>query len=103
MSASKHAGQAIKATELTLCPVNVQPYEFVVGEPVLGVTLKKAEAEGGNGLFSGTSGPKPPQALSKAVIGMKRGGKMHTHNGKDSPLESIAFIYEMCVDVRQSA
>jgi hypothetical protein len=31
----------------------LQPYEFVVGEPVLGVTLKKSEAEGGNGLFTG--------------------------------------------------
>ena len=47
-----------------------------MGEPVLGVTLRKAEADGGNGLFSGSSGPKPPQALSKAVIGMKRGGKV---------------------------
>jgi len=54
----------------------LQPYTFVVGEPVLGVTLRKAEADGGNGLFSGSSGPKPPQALSKAVIGMKRGGKV---------------------------
>ena len=43
---------------------------------MLGVTLRKAEADGGNGLFSGSSGPKPPQALSKAVIGMKRGGKV---------------------------
>lgn len=58
--------------------IHTQPYEFVVGEPVLGVTLKKAEAEGGNGLFSGTSGPKPPQALSNATIGMKKGGKVRT-------------------------
>lgn len=54
----------------------MQPYEFVVGEPVLGQTLKKADAEGGNGLFAGSPGPQPPQALSKAVLGMKRGGKV---------------------------
>ena len=53
-----------------------QPYEFVVGEPVLGQTLKKSDADGGNGLFAGAPGPKPPQALSRAVIGMKKGGKV---------------------------
>nr|AEZ49871.1 FK506 binding protein [Dunaliella salina] len=53
-----------------------EPYEFVVGEPVLGMALKKVDADtGGGGLFSGGSGPQPPQALSKAPIGMKRGGK----------------------------
>ncbi|KAF5828072.1 FK506 binding protein [Dunaliella salina] len=53
-----------------------EPYEFVVGEPVLGMALKKVDADtGGNGLFAGTSGPKPPQALSRAPIGMKRGGR----------------------------
>jgi hypothetical protein len=27
-------------------------------------------------LFAGQSGPKPPQALSKAVVGMRQGGKV---------------------------
>ena len=36
---------------------------------------KVAANDSGGGLFSGQSGPKPPQALSYAVIGMKVGGK----------------------------
>eukprot|EP00197_Chlamydomonas_leiostraca_P013001 CAMPEP_0202865896 /NCGR_PEP_ID=MMETSP1391-20130828/6645_1 /ASSEMBLY_ACC=CAM_ASM_000867 /TAXON_ID=1034604 /ORGANISM="Chlamydomonas leiostraca, Strain SAG 11-49" /LENGTH=236 /DNA_ID=CAMNT_0049545785 /DNA_START=23 /DNA_END=733 /DNA_ORIENTATION=+ len=51
-----------------------EPYEYVVGEPVTGIPLKKI-SEGANGLFAGSSGPKPPQALSRAVLGMKKGGK----------------------------
>ncbi|KAJ9522571.1 hypothetical protein QJQ45_019639, partial [Haematococcus lacustris] len=51
-----------------------EPYEFVVGQPVLGNQAKKGY-EGAGGLFSGSSGPKPPPALSKAVLGMKRGGR----------------------------
>lgn len=51
-----------------------EPYEFVVGEKVYGAVLKKI-SEGANGLFSGAGGPKPPQALSLSVVGMKKGGK----------------------------
>ena len=29
-----------------------------------------------NGLFAGASGPKPPPALSSAVLGMRTGGKV---------------------------
>lgn len=50
-----------------------EPYEFIVGEPVSGAQVKYSE--GGNSLFSGAAGPAPPQALSKGVIGMKKGGK----------------------------
>lgn len=52
-----------------------EPLEFVVGEFVSGSVLKTAGDSGGGGLFSGSPGPKPPQALSKAVVGMKPGGK----------------------------
>ncbi len=64
---------------LRVCCV-LQPYEYGVCEPVTGVALKKI-SEGANGLFAGQGGPKPPQALSKAVLGMKKGGKVgpHTH------------------------
>lgn len=52
-----------------------EPLEFVVGEYVSGSVMKPVGDSGGGGLFSGSSGPKPPQAISKAVIGMKPGGK----------------------------
>lgn len=51
-----------------------QPVDFVVGEFVTGQVLKQAGDSAG-GLFAGTAGPKPPQALSKAVVGMKPGGR----------------------------
>eukprot|EP00879_Flechtneria_rotunda_P014870 GHRR01015537.1.p1 GENE.GHRR01015537.1~~GHRR01015537.1.p1 ORF type:complete len:230 (+),score=37.35 GHRR01015537.1:55-744(+) len=51
-----------------------EPYEFVAGEPVAGIPIRKAGDSAG-GLFAGTSGPKPPPALSTAVIGMKPGGR----------------------------
>lgn len=53
----------------------MQPYEFVVGQPVSQVGVKKIN-DSANGLFSGQSGVKPPPALSTAVIGMKPGGKV---------------------------
>eukprot|EP00879_Flechtneria_rotunda_P019437 GHRR01020416.1.p3 GENE.GHRR01020416.1~~GHRR01020416.1.p3 ORF type:complete len:102 (+),score=9.89 GHRR01020416.1:320-625(+) len=73
-------------SELYLSPVNpcvqhctrctvLQPYEFVAGEPVAGIPIRKAGDSAG-GLFAGTSGPKPPPALSTAVIGMKPGGRV---------------------------
>jgi hypothetical protein len=52
-----------------------EPLEFVVGEFVTGAALKQAGDSAG-GLFSGTAGPKPPQAISKAVVGMKPGGRV---------------------------
>lgn len=52
-----------------------EPLEFVAGEFVTGSVMKPVGDGGGGGLFSGSSGPKPPQAISKAVVGMKPGGK----------------------------
>ena len=63
------------------CPaLRVQPYEFVVGQPVSAQAVRTA-LESTGGLFAGASGPKPPQALSKAVIGMKKGGKVRLRSG----------------------
>ncbi|GLC36493.1 hypothetical protein PLESTB_000154200 [Pleodorina starrii] len=50
-----------------------EPYEFIVGEPVAAASLKSFDSA--NPLFAGSSGPKPPQALSLSVVGMKKGGK----------------------------
>ena len=55
--------------------MRMQPFDFVVGEPVSSVGVKKIN-DVANGLFSGQSGVKPPPALSTAVIGMKPGGKV---------------------------
>jgi peptidylprolyl isomerase len=52
-----------------------EPFTFVVGQPVSGVAVKKID-DGANAMFAGTGGPKPPPALSTAVIGMKPGGKV---------------------------
>lgn len=51
-----------------------EPYEFVVGGKVDGSQVKKINDSAG-GLFSGQGGPKPPPCLSRAVIGMRRGGR----------------------------
>jgi hypothetical protein len=51
-----------------------QPFEFVAGERII-VTAKKANDSAG-GLFAGGSGPKPPPALSTAVVGMRPGGRV---------------------------
>lgn len=56
------------------CLCASQPFEFIAGEPI-NVSFKKAGDTAG-GLFAGGSGPKPPPALSTAVIGMKPGGKV---------------------------
>lgn len=55
----------------------LQPFEFIVGEPV-GAVAGKRISEGANGLFSGQGGPEPPIVLSTAVVGMKDGGKVST-------------------------
>lgn len=52
----------------------LQPLSFVAGEQV-NVFGKKASDTAG-GLFAGGSGPKPPPAISTAVIGMKPGGRV---------------------------
>lgn len=56
--------------------LHMQPFEFVVGQPVSGSQAKKSDAGSAGGLFVGGGGPKPPPALSTAVIGMKPGGKV---------------------------
>jgi len=53
----------------------LQPIEFVAGGQVAGAAVKKITDTAG-GLFAGASGPKPPPALSSAVLGMKTGGKV---------------------------
>ncbi|MEO2192359.1 MAG: FKBP-type peptidyl-prolyl cis-trans isomerase, partial [bacterium] len=53
----------------------------VLAEPFSFPAASKLDApraittDAGGGLFTGQSGPKPPQALSYAVVGMKVGGK----------------------------
>ena len=54
-----------------------EPFEFIAGEQVTAQAVKKISDSAG-GLFSGSSGPRPPPALSTAVLGMKRGGKART-------------------------
>jgi peptidylprolyl isomerase len=56
------------------CRRRKQPLEFVAGEPV-NVSARKINDSAG-GLFAGGSGPKPPPAISTAVIGMKPGGRV---------------------------
>ena len=41
-------------------------------------SLANYDAESANPLFTGSSGPKPPQALSLSVLGMKKGGKVRS-------------------------
>lgn len=59
---------------LSPCPSSPQPFEFIVGQPVSGSKAQR-NVEGGGGLYSGGGGPKAPPALSKAVVGMRVGGK----------------------------
>ena len=54
----------------------MQPFEFTAGSPVTGAAVKKI-SDSANGLFSGSGGPKPPPALSTAVLGMRSGGKVN--------------------------
>jgi len=51
-----------------------EPLDFVAGEPII-VGSAKVGDRGGGGLFAGSTGPKPPPALSTSVFGMKKGGK----------------------------
>lgn len=54
---------------------SLQPLEFKAGQEVV-AGGKEPTGESAGGLFSGASGPKPPPALSQAVMGMKPGGKV---------------------------
>ena len=63
--------ECLPATVLVL-----QPVEFTAGLDVGSGDVKQPAGEGAGGLFSGASGPKPPPALSQAVLGMKPGGKV---------------------------
>ena len=53
----------------------LQPIEFIAGGEVAGAPVKKITDTAG-GLFAGGGGPKPPPALSSAVLGMRTGGKV---------------------------
>lgn len=59
---------------LAHCVPYPQPLEFTAGQQV-NLYAKKASDSAG-GLFAGGSGPKPPPAISTAVIGMKPGGRV---------------------------
>jgi hypothetical protein len=59
---------------LLLLLLLLQPFEFTAGESVS--VFSKVAGDTAGGLFAGGSGPKPPPALSTAVIGMKPGGKV---------------------------
>ncbi|KAF8055403.1 Abcb6 [Scenedesmus sp. PABB004] len=50
-----------------------EPFELVAGGPITLNIVRAGDTAGG--LFAGGSGPKPPPALSTAVIGMKAGGR----------------------------
>ena len=73
--------------------MQMQPFDFVVGEPVSSVGVKKIN-DAANGLFSGQSGVKPPPALSTAVIGMKPGGKVRISQIR-SPNSVACFLLSL--------
>ncbi len=70
-----HAQQSLLC--YSLC--SLQPFEFIAGEVVGGKSSVVADTA--NGLFAGGSGPRPPPALSTAVLGMKVGGKVGVDAG----------------------
>jgi peptidylprolyl isomerase len=53
--------------------VIAEPFSFVAGSQL--DAPRAITTDAGGGLFSGQSGPKAPQAVSYAVVGMKVGGK----------------------------
>ena len=53
--------------------VLAEPFTFIAGSQL--DAPRAITTDAGGGLFSGQTGPKPPQALSYAVVGMKVGGK----------------------------
>ncbi len=89
----------------SICSV-LQPVEFTAGLDAGSGGVKQPVGEGAGGLFSGASGPKPPPALSQAVIGMKAGGKVSTlrpitmHAGP-RPSKACALVHRhvpQCMD-----
>lgn len=52
----------------------MQPFEFIAGQPLTGESARRM-VESAGGLYAGGGGPKPPLALSMAVVGMRVGGK----------------------------
>lgn len=77
---------------------HVQPYEFVAGTK-LGDNGPRNVGDSAGGLFSGVGGPKPPPALSTAVIGMKDGGKVGSV--PDSVSQAVFLIPQaVYVDMR---
>ncbi len=72
----------------------LQPVEFTAGLDVGSGGVKQPAGEGAGGLFSGASGPKPPAALSQAVLGMKPGGKV---SETLITLMSFSLIKHWCV------
>ena len=69
-------GEAIRTVcmQLDTFKHHVQPFEFTAAEKVQEQKAKVTDSAGG--LFSGAGGPKPPPAISSAVLGMKPGGKV---------------------------
>lgn len=72
-----------------------------MGEQVFGVPVKKIN-DGANAMFAGQGGPKPPQALSLSVVGMKRGGKVSrkAHHLRISAFLEDSFLQTLCNDIR---
>lgn len=52
-----------------------QPFSFVAGSSV-DLKVMRAQPEIAGALVTGLGGPQAPPALSTAVIGMKKGGKV---------------------------
>ena len=71
-----------------------EPFEFIAGLPVSAQPVKKMNDSAG-GLFAGTSGPKPPPALSTAVLGMRRGGKV---GAVGSTVMRLPFLFNLTLD-----
>lgn len=73
----KHLPTSGTPTDM-ICPgvCLLQPLEFKAGQEVV-AGGKEPSGDSAGGLFSGASGPKPPPALSQAVMGMKPGGKVN--------------------------
>jgi hypothetical protein len=70
----------------------LQPFEFTAGESISVSTRVAGDTAGG--LFAGGSGPKPPPALSTAVIGMKQGGRVRSSS---SLMHCMMLAHDACV------
>ena len=79
----------------------LQPIEFVAGGQVAGAPVKKITDTAG-GLFAGSGGPKPPPALSSAVLGMRTGGKVHSAASGPSVVD-LPALHLSCTTQRSAA